>query len=358
MLQELEDLSNALDNISEGEAKDLVTHVNRRLRNVLNADIIDVMYREEARGNDIILRPLSSVVSPGGRDEAAPWPINKNSPGVWPKVFFNGATVWLEDIKQSRDENESITNVITGNAVTAFSPEELSEIYHNTDSMLCIPLVIDHTPVGIFCVELAESDIFNKKTIKFLKRLAGSYACLTWQVSALRISKKHTIRAIDHFKVSATENRIREYVSYSSRGVLLRPFGEELNVISSLVSQAFENSGLELRHFIASPGVYVMDELITEIKLSPFGVVNITGLNSNVLIEFGMMKVLEKDIMILRNSKDTRELPFDIKADQVEHYELRGNEAHIIETGTGRLVPLRERVAYFVQCLKNKGLVS
>ena len=62
--------------------------------------------------------------------------------------------------------------------------------------------------------------------------------------------------------------------------------------------------------------------------------------------------------MLFRNSQDNRELPFDIQADQVEQYELHGNEVHIIDTGTGGLITLRERVSYFIESLRSRGLVT
>lgn len=360
MLQELEDLSNALDKISEDEAKSLITHVNTRLRGVLNAEIIDVLFKEEAKGGGVILRPLSSVVTTGGRDEAAPWPVNANSLGVWPRVFFDNKAVWLENIKQKRNNKEGIWNELFPNKSEAelVSGKDVKKIYFNTDSMLCMPLSIEHNMVGLFCIELPESGIINDKIYSFLKRLARCYACLAWQVSSFKLSKKLTIKAIEHFKTSVTGVRISEYVSYSERGVFLRPFGKQFNLIDRALCEAFDANNIELKNFVASPSAGIMNELKTVLKLSPFGVVDISGLNPNVLIEYGMMKVLEKNIMLLRNVEDKGVLPFDINADQVDHYELRGNEAHIIDPSNGNLVPLKERVFGFIQYLRNEGLLQ
>jgi len=110
MLQELEDISNALDKIPEDEAKNLITHINTRLRDVLNAEIIDVLFKEEARGGETILRPLSSVVKPGGREEAAPWNIKPNTSGIWPRVFFENKMVWLENIKENKNNGAGMRN--------------------------------------------------------------------------------------------------------------------------------------------------------------------------------------------------------------------------------------------------------
>ncbi len=356
MLQELEDLCNALDKISEEEAKNLMTHIDTRLRGVLNADIIDVLYKEEAKGGGIILRPLSSVITLGGRLEAAPCPIDPSSSGIWPKVFFENRDIWLENIKQKRNSQNGMQNEFDQDETV--SQQDINEIYPNTDSIICMPLSIEHSPpVGVVCVELKESGIINNKIALFLKRLANCYALLVWQVTASKHTKKHTAQAIEHFKALASEIRIRELVSYSGKGVFLRPFDDDFNLVDKVLCETFASINLELQHFMPSPGSGVMEEFRTEIKLSPFGVVDITGLNPNVLIEYGMMKVLGKDLMLLRNAKDKEELPYDINADQVDHYEVRGNDVHIIEPGTGGLIPLKQRVSGFVQKLQNKGLL-
>ena len=88
MLQELEDVCRALDKVTKDDAEHVDSHINRRIKSVLHAQIIDVLYKEDARsedgGNDpdnIILMPLSSLAD-GMREEAKPLPINKNSKGL------------------------------------------------------------------------------------------------------------------------------------------------------------------------------------------------------------------------------------------------------------------------------------
>lgn len=359
MLQELEHLSNAFDKISQEDASNLITHVNTRLRSVLNADIIDVLFKEEAKAGGIILRPLSSVVNPGGRDEAAPWPIETTSFGLWPRVFFENRTFWLEHVKHSRTSEKGIRNALSPDESQSetVDQQDVNEIFPNTDSILCMPLSIEHSPVGLFCIELPESGIINNKTYLFLKRLASCYALLVWQVKASRHTKTRTARAIEHLKASVTEARIRELTSHSGKGIFLRPFGDHFNLVDAVLCEAFASNNIELRHFVASPGAGVMEELKTELKLSPFGVADISGLNPNVLIEYGMMKVLGKDLMLLRDNQDNTELPFDINADQVDSYEIRGEKVHIIDPGSGNLMQLEQRVATFVRDLKNKGVL-
>ena len=108
---------------------------------------------------------------------------------------------------------------------------------------------------------------------------------------------------------------------------------------------------------MATPGKSIIDELKAELRLAPYAVADITRLNPNVMFELGMVKITDKQVMLLRKKDDAGDLPFDIKADQVDYYEIRGNEIYVEEAGTRNLVKLDKRVGAFVQELRNKGVI-
>jgi hypothetical protein len=360
MLQQLEDLSHALNMVSEEDARSIIGHINARLKSVTHAQIIDVYYKEEAREDQTILRPLSSLATPGLRDEAMPWPISLDTLGIWPKAYFEKKAVWLEQIKAARAEQSTAENLLGGasDPESQITTKDLGAIFAETDSLVCLPLVLEQAPVGFFCIEASRSGVLTEQSIKFLRRLSHSYACLAWKVSASRVNEKQTRRAIDHFKSYATEDVIRDHLSFSGRGIMLRPFGEGHNAIQQHVSDRFAAHGVELRHFISAPGRPIIDDLTAELRLAPFAVVDITGLNANVLIELGMVKWAQKEIMLLRRKDDAGDLPFDIRTNQVDQYEIVGNVVQIEEAGTGSPVPLEDRVATFLDRLRGKGIIQ
>ena len=355
MLETLEDLSNGLDMVTEEDAKGIIAHVNVKLKEVLNADIIDVLYKEEANDKKIIMRPLSSLTTPGVRDEAMPWSISKASKGIWAEVFCRGKIMWLENIKFAKENDEPVINL-------ASPPEEvpkehIMEIFHDTDSMLCFPLVFMQQNMGIFCIELTRSETFNENIINFLKRLSSSYSSLAWKVSAYRVNKKQTDKFIANAKRAMTRNAIMDHINASARGILLRPFYEEFNKMGRRISEELKKNGCDLQLFMATPGKSIIDELKAELRLAPYAVADITKLNPNVMFELGMVKITDKLVMLLRKKDDAGDLPFDIKADQVDYYEIRGDEIYVEEAGTKNLVKLDKRVGAFVQELRIKGAI-
>lgn len=359
MLQELEDLSNALDQISEEEARNIVDHINRGLKDFLNAQIIDILYKEEARGETIILRPMSSIVTAGFRDEALPLTMGAKSIGIWPAAFYEKKIIWLEKVKETKKAETFAKNEADDVAdESKIKVEHINEIYDATDSILCTPLVFEQAPVGIFSLEFSRSGILDIEIIKYIKRLSISYACLAWKVSASSLNRKQTRRAIEHFKTSVSQTAIREHIRFAGNGILLRPFGENFNDIQRCVIECFRQNKLELQHFDATPGRAILDELIVELRVAPFAVIDLSGLNPNVLIELGMAKILDKELMLLRRKDDKSELPFYIQMDQIDHYHVKGNDVHVEEVGTGKFLPLCDRINAFIRKLRRKGVVQ
>lgn len=357
MLQELEDLTNALDSIPEDDARSILNHINTKLKGVLNADIVDVMYREEARENTTILRPLSSIVTPGSRSEAIPWAVTALSKGIWPRVYLEKIPVWLEGITKSRQTQNAVQNMAPGAGDRSeVPPEDVQEIYQDTDSLVCLPLVFEQTLVGIFCVELSRSGVISVEIFKFMKRLASSYACLAWKVANCRVNQKQTNRAVENFRGLVTQSAIREHISVTGTGVMLRPFGHEFNEIEASLTHEFERHGIGLEPFVAGPGRPIVNDLKIALRLAPFAVVDITGLNPNVLIELGMVNILGKEVMLLCRKEDVEHLPLDITTEQVDDYVLI-DEAYHVETVAGKPMLLSDRVNEFIEKLRTRGLV-
>jgi hypothetical protein len=114
----------------------------------------------------------------------------------------------------------------------------------------------------------------------------------------------------------------------------------------------FEKNGFKLTHFVAPPGGPVMPRLKSDLRLAPFAVADLTELNPNVLIEVGMAQMLDKPLMLLRKKDDPQALPFDIQGDQVDIYEVRGEDTFVLDSGSGGARRLEDRVDEFIDRLQ------
>ncbi len=107
--------------------------------------------------------------------------------------------------------------------------------------------------------------------------------------------------------------------------------------IENYIRPFLNDHGIQAQHYEHPPGRTgpVISEIINEIRGSHFGVVDITGLNPNVMLELGMMMVLERKFILLRqhDDDDDTQMPFDLKAHQIYRYKIEhrdpGSKAEI-----------------------------
>ena len=86
------------------------------------------------------------------------------------------------------------------------------------------------------------------------------------------------------------------------------------------------------------------------IRLSHFGIIDITGCNPNVFLELGFMIALGKKFLLLRRNNDTTALPFDIQPYQHYTYKVRQRSIHVLQP-TGEYEPVESVLADFIRQL-------
>ena len=131
-------------------------------------------------------------------------------------------------------------------------------------------------------------------------------------------------------------------------GFIARPFEEKFDLISKAVEKIFQNNRIQATVYRpASGGLLIVDEMMAQIDSSHFGIVDITSLNNNVLVEIGAMIAARKPLIIMRNRSDENTpLPFDIAGRQCYLYEAEGEEIVICDANTRR--SLQEFVSEFI----------
>ncbi|NEP18310.1 MAG: hypothetical protein F6J97_15630, partial [Leptolyngbya sp. SIO4C1] len=133
ILSELEQLSLTLDFLTRAEAQQVIEVVNDRIRDNLNAHIIDVLWKEEGRFSDI-LKPFTSL-NISRRDTLKPFEVRKDSTGIWPWIYHHREAVWLENIR-SQDLSQPLENLATGEPIDSSS----LDFFKDTDSIMAVPL--------------------------------------------------------------------------------------------------------------------------------------------------------------------------------------------------------------------------
>jgi hypothetical protein len=100
---------------------------------------------------------------------------------------------------------------------------------------------------------------------------------------------------------------------------VVMPFGSELDdIYEKIVKRAITECGLRCKRSDDMFGSVVMDDIRKSIKNARLVVAELTGRNPNVLYEVGFAHALNKDVLLLTQSKD--DVPFDLRHWRVLEY--------------------------------------
>ncbi|NEQ34760.1 MAG: hypothetical protein F6K04_28050 [Leptolyngbya sp. SIO4C5] len=108
-------------------------------------------------------------------------------------------------------------------------------------------------------------------------------------------------------------------------------------------------NNIQARRYIHPPGNrYVVSEIMKQIKDSHFGIVDITGFSPNIMLELGMMMILNKKFILLHQKVDNLELPFDIQNYHCYKYEIRRGGIYAWSPGDSQAVKIEEILKSFI----------
>jgi hypothetical protein len=133
-------------------------------------------------------------------------------------------------------------------------------------------------------------------------------------------------------------------------GFVARPFTTECEVVEHGISSIFRERGVAAQSYLHTPGSkFVLEDLKSQIRDCHFAIVDITGLNLNVLAEIGMLISLDKPFIILRDERDEGEPPFDIRAYHCYRYRVDGGTAITVRSPWSELsLPLAQVITRFI----------
>jgi hypothetical protein len=343
LIKELDKLSLTLDFLTRNEARQIVDVVNERIRENLNAHIIDVLWKQEGRFNDI-LQPFTSL-NHSRRSDLKPFEVGTKAAGIWPWIYRHRQPVWVERIRY-HDLNEPIQNIATMDEIEAGS----LDFFKDTDSIMAIPLFFRDSLWGIYSVELPMSGKLDQETLELLTRLAGPIANLIWKSDAYELNDQQTTKAIERFKDALQQTKL--HLNPYRTGFIARPFCTEcagyLELEECLIKFLTDHQ-IQAKRYIHPPGNdYVVSEIMNQIKDAHFGIVDVTGFNPNVMLELGMMMILGKKFLLFRRKDDQASLPFDIRNYQCYQYEIRTGGINTWNPGDNESIPLEDVLTSFI----------
>lgn len=349
MFAELRSISMTLNTVNIEHARRLIESVNKSLANTLNAHIIDVLWSKEAEQGKINLEPITSY-DRTSRNYAKPdFVRDEELSNLWSYVFLNAKPVWIENIKK-HDMSASAINLATPGGTDLIEPRFL-HFQRETDSFMAIPLLYRGPVRGIYCVELPDSGRLNLAVLRLLERLAEPIKTILWKADIRKVSDEQVDRAINDFVDSISNYSFQNSLKPHKVGFIARPFGPEFDSLEVCIKRVLTDYDASAQHYNYTPGGgYVIDDLIRQMSSSQFGIADITNLNSNVLLELGMMmKVFDKRLLILRRKDDKNDLPFDLRPFQCYQYELtEGSEVRVWEPGSYEFEPLEPKLKEFI----------
>lgn len=321
MIDILEQLSLAVGPISKTDVKQLVESINRKVMSFLSAQVVKTYWLEEAQ-DGVLLRPVTFINTTQAEDPR-PFQIRGEPSGILSWVFLNRRPLWLEGLR-SKDLGSPVNNEVDGSIV---DPDflDMRGKYAWMNSMMCVPLTVRGDVRGLYSVELQASGRLNKNVLDLLQRIARSLAAMLWNADVYEYDLEKTSRAIQQFLASMSTFAF-DPIFLEQRfpsGFIARPFEKSFSEVDEKIVELFRARDVHARRYEPEGGRrFIIDEIMSQIRNSHFGIADITGSNPNVLTEVGMMMSLNKHFMLIRAKGDPAPPPFDISQYPLYEYEL------------------------------------
>ena len=352
MIRDLKSISMMFDFINLSHAQMLIESVNTRLTDALHAHIVDVLWREEAQQGRFSLVPVTSYDTTHRGGAKQDHIRNEDPSGLWSFVYLKKRPVWLENTK-NLDRSKPVQNLAVEGSKDIIDPKFLY-IHQGTDSIMAVPLFFRGFVRGVYCIELPHSGRLNLEALRLMQRLAEPFATMIWKADVQSLNDSHTRRVISEFIDSIRNHNFQDSLNPNKIGFIARPFQPEFNLIEECIRRILVRHGTSVQHHIFNPlGGFVVDDLIKQISTSQFGIADITGCNSNVILELGMMiKTLDKRLFILRQEDDNDALPFDLRPYNYYSYKLvQGPDVQVLDPGSHQYVPIEAALKAFISNL-------
>jgi hypothetical protein len=349
VIEQLEQLCLAVGGVSEPDARKVVEAVNRRLSVLLNAEIVKFYWKEEAQ-EGVILKPVAYI-----NDTQAPDPqrfqLSTSSRGVLEWTFTTGQALWIEDIR-SHAREDSMVNLA---GATSLPTETLNFADPpQSDAIVVVPIRERGVVCGVYSVELQTSRRLSERVVYLMQRLGRSLGTLLHNADMYDYDIRKSGRAITQF-LDSLQGFAFDSVLLDQNwrtAFVARPYAGEFSAVQNVIENALLAFGVRAKHYVPETRQYVVSEIISQIKNAHFCVADLTGNNSNVLAEVGMMMVLGKRLLVLKQRGDEADIPFDLSQFSIFEYELgRGEELLVWSPAEHRMIAFGEILDGFLKQL-------
>lgn len=349
----LNDLARPLDFISEVDAKNAVNAVCRKVKEVIDdVYIVDVYWKKDGDDGMYVLDPLVSVRSDFA--EKARMIIISEDIGVLPWVQKKRKAAWIDDVRK-KNWNEPVLNLAAVDLLKDKKNENIdsdsddkfimpsktiNNFSHHTGCIMAYPLHYRNEVWGVLSIELTRPKKYDLNLNRELFNMAGIIASLIWKADLERQNAAETKDAVDEFVAIITRQEDDEVdLTQNPSGFMARPFDKE--GVFDQVENDIQNCipFVEINHFNDQGRELIISKIKKQIQKAHFCIVDITGLNVNVMIELGMM-MNDRDkrdkTIIIQNCKNTEKTPFDINQHPVYHYLYKDKSLYIKDSGGGK----------------------
>jgi len=312
MINRVSNLSNTLPDTLA--TKKFMNKISQAYANKFGAIIFEIVWKTECPVNGLKWSPIGFYnykASPPDNHESfnARW-----SEGLFDVCMQNRKPVLVRHLKALIDND------------VAFVTEEYSKkpidrnTYHlgykETNSELIIPIILRDNFVGLINIESKEADNLTDEITKEIIEIIEPIGHI---IEKSELDKERRAQMLDYVEKMKLEEIITEI--RNPYCFLARPFGIEFLESENAIRQILNEHNINLETGQSDTSVNsIIDDIIEQIRNCSIGIVDITGLNPNVLMELGIIIGNKKPYFLVRNSNDQEELPFNIKNKQIYTY--------------------------------------
>jgi hypothetical protein len=274
-------LAKSLGYISEHQAKRILNIVLHKIKRDTRAGIVELWLLERGRNVDV-LRSYSRLAD-GGIPEPQIVALSPDARGLLVWVVEQRTPIWLNEI----DENAtSGRNLLTDQDIGG----RHFYMFNRTRAYAAYPVEYQNQIHGVLTVEMTDDNNsrLGREQIRFLEQIVEPTAILMWKANIFEENQRQADLAIKYLHKTEDEKVTRRLASHRT-GFIATAFKPEFVKISDMIENAFRAARVQATTYRPRHKTYVVEEILEQISVAHFGVVDTTSLNQNVLIETGIM---------------------------------------------------------------------
>lgn len=331
----------SLDFVSEDHARTLHEAVLEQVCKNVKATRAEIWTASERR-DGTHLEPMACSGAGCNSDDWKGFSVRPDTRGVLAWAARTGNSVWLNDVPSQRHN---------GYVLNLADQENIGEDFHNfRDDLfatLTVPARFRKRIRGLIRVESRTGGPgFTRGDWEALKSLQEIIAIVLWKVDASHENRDHTRDAVGSF--CAALRNLKPSMNPYRTGFIARPFTPQHERLSAKLEDILRRREVRAKTYQPSEGGrLVVMEMFDQISRAHFGVVDLSGLNLNVLTEFGALQGQQKRFRLFRAADDEAEMPFDLAGFHVHRYAFEDDRV-ILRDPTGNRTTLNDVIDRFI----------